>query len=424
MKSRLSLYASGILIVLGMIVLLLARVSEGTKPYGTKVGATTASPQVLTQAQTRQTPASSVSNTSDVATQDTPSPDSSPNVRILDLTFINSLSGWAVGYKCPDPFSCNPITLMWRTTDGGVSWRALPAPQMGIGTTRHEINNIYFANSNDGWAFGPGFFSTHDGGLTWGNNSRGNETIGDLQAIGGKLWGLSSVCAFNCGPLTLVSSDDMGRTWSAAQPQPNIYRSAAGESLASLTVGAEHDMWILSDLGLEVTQPPNSSLLVTHDLGKTWKALPNPPCDSYVGGRLAELPNGRLWLLCPGQPAVGNQEKALYISYDGGMTWKEISNSDSNDPKGLQFGGYAGRLVVTSPDRAWIGGSGLMGTTDGGVKWDFPSGPEPSPGPSLDYGLPIFAVTFMDPAHGWFATGDAVYRTSDSGQTWQWVRLR
>ena len=75
-----------------------------------------------------------------------------------DIFFVDSAYGWAAG------------TGIWRTTDGGTTWRRVP---ILAGTT---LLRIVFADRNRGWALGHDnrVLRTTDGGETWGAARNGS----------------------------------------------------------------------------------------------------------------------------------------------------------------------------------------------------------------------------------------------------------
>jgi len=101
-------------------------------------------------------------------------------------------------------------------------------------------------------------------------------------------------------------------------------------------------------------------------------------------------------------PGAGQQLKQLSRSVDGGAHWTTSELSSS---------GYVADLAVTSGSRAWLafGRGPLSMTVDGGRTWRT----------SLEIYEPgMELVRFVDPLHGWAATSQQLYRTSDGGMHW------
>jgi hypothetical protein len=50
------------------------------------------------------------------------------------------------------------------TVNGGASWRFVETPKVSLGKA---VSSVQVANGLDGWLYGPGLWSTHDGGARW-----------------------------------------------------------------------------------------------------------------------------------------------------------------------------------------------------------------------------------------------------------------
>lgn len=90
------------------------------------------------------------------------------------IFFADPLNGWAVGSVWPEPSRDSDVGLyvgrMWRTQDGGETWRevALPKTSMDAEHARWALNDITFSDNRTGWAVGDGvFLRSSDGGVSW-----------------------------------------------------------------------------------------------------------------------------------------------------------------------------------------------------------------------------------------------------------------
>jgi hypothetical protein len=85
----------------------------------------------------------------------------------MSFSAIDAAHWWVLGsVPCGDR-NCLSVAT---TTDGGASFRSLPAPGAPFGPGRNAppaADQIRFADARDGWAFGPGLYATHDGGWHW-----------------------------------------------------------------------------------------------------------------------------------------------------------------------------------------------------------------------------------------------------------------
>jgi photosystem II stability/assembly factor-like uncharacterized protein len=74
-------------------------------------------------------------------------------------SFLGTGRGWLVATN-----HAGQVATLFRTDDLGRHWQVVPTA--GIPATAH-IFGVVFANPNDGWLWGDGWWSTHDGGATW-----------------------------------------------------------------------------------------------------------------------------------------------------------------------------------------------------------------------------------------------------------------
>lgn len=328
-----------------------------------------------------------------------------PYLTVSSIAFADPLDGWSIETaSCYDEQPC-PLVLH-TTTDGGVTWRPM-APSSraeGLISWIRDVVSIRFATAQDGWAFGPRLFTTHDGGQTWTDENRPGQIVA-LEPRGATAWAIEQSCP-ESGPcaFTLLVSNDRGQTWQGAPVQPPI----AGQLIRP----TESDAWILSQ----------DSLVATHDGGKSWEKLPEPACGAGDLDSLAALPSGQLWLLRLSLPGAGSQLKSLCMSPDGGAHWSLVAEGDPTDPNNLgnlPVSGYANGLAVSTAQRAWLPmNRGLFYTTsDGGQSW------QAVPGIGDPTSVRLGPVLFLDPLHGWVGWAQDIYRTTDGGITWAGATL-
>jgi photosystem II stability/assembly factor-like uncharacterized protein len=328
------------------------------------------------------------------------------HVRIYGVSFADPDHGWLIGYG-----GCSGCPSVVRTTnDGGQTWLVLPDVSARTADDRNtNLDPVTFATRSDGWIYGNRLLATHDGGLTWLDETPPGQTVIDLQAKQGVAWRLdqTGTCpsvATTCTWILQLSSDG-GRRWQRSPTQPPLTISDRAPQLA---VRSPSEAWLYtwSDL------PPHADLVVTHDAGVSWQERPHPCTEpAFVGSQtLAPSLDGQeLWLICGGQPSAGQQPKRLFASADDGRHWTE--------PGKVTWGGYVGPLVALSAERAFWGesrgGGVVLGTRDGGRTWQ----PEIREPESLD--LLRAPIPFVDARHGWIVGPYAVWRTTDGGDAWQ-----
>jgi hypothetical protein len=84
----------------------------------------------------------------------------------LSFTAVSATDWWVLGSVPCRSRDCPAIV----TTDGGATFQPRPAPGGPFGRGLDlpaAARSIRFADSSDGWAFGPALYATHDGGRHW-----------------------------------------------------------------------------------------------------------------------------------------------------------------------------------------------------------------------------------------------------------------
>jgi hypothetical protein len=123
-----------------------------------------------------------------------------------------------------------------------------------------------------------------------------------------------------------------------------------------------------------------------------------------------------LVLGCGGQPGVGNQIKRLYLSHDGGRTWRRLA--------GLPFPGYLGAVSVTPAGTIFASGgrSDVYMSRNRGQTWHV--SPSLRRADSAD-GL---AATMITSSEGFALQASIYYKqiwfTYDGGRHWTPVTVR
>ena len=100
-----------------------------------------------------------------VPTESTATTVNSPRFAATSASFTSTQLGWVLGTS---PCGKNLCTSLVHTTDGGNTWRRIPAPPAPVNSsTRTGVSELHFANDIDGYAFGgSALWVTHDGGGT------------------------------------------------------------------------------------------------------------------------------------------------------------------------------------------------------------------------------------------------------------------
>jgi BNR/Asp-box repeat len=355
------------------------------------------------------------------------------------------------------------LAIMSRTTDGGRTWRRLPAPA-------DHVDGIQFFTARDGLAWGPGLYTTTDGGETW-HDIKPSEPLQAVDAKDGIAWMIVSEClGQDACHLELRISHDYGKTWfdslslhdfatpdvadgvmwliertCVPQQTPQCIsklrisrdkgRSWGYANLQVPIQGSDYqllranttDAWILSRDTVQFDSEDHFGqykhyLISTGDGGRSWQVR-SQPCPASMTGRGVGLPGGYIWLLCTGRFDQGvAQPKELYVSSDWGSHWDLRANSRSPNQKrgawSLEYRYGVATFGAISPKVAWMIYSEYLSeiTFDGGYTWV-------GTGVTDGGGGGMGPVVFIDSKHAWFGSRGAIYYSEDGGHTWTAVGL-
>lgn len=229
---------------------------------------------------------------------------------------------------------------VYKSTDAGKTWQ-----NTGLKESHHVARIIVHPTNSDvvyvaamGHLFSPnqerGVFKTTDGGKSWKKVLYLNDRTGAIDLV--------------------INRND-----------PHTLYAALYECL--------RDPWRIQDGG------PGSRIYKTTDGGANWKKLENGLPAGTIGRigldlyqknphtLYAVVDNRNAKVGTEGRPALIGGE--VYRTDDAGQSWRKVS-ADKDDVS--RKSGYAFnqiRVAVNNPDRAFITGSNLLETTDGGKTW-------------------------------------------------------
>lgn len=314
----------------------------------------------------------------------------------------------------------------YRTVDTGATWTRLDALPEASFNSLLRVGTRFYATREDA------VYASADGGATWSRIGKVGNPVLRLFADGGILYaatysgGLSlsrdggatwtgmgmpggtavSLCA-NAGRIFAGLAEDVaiyrspgrGAEWSPSLPwEENL--PALGFPLSGVTAVYGDGERMAARIHTAATGP--GRLRLSSDGGVTW---------------ITDTSSARFWTLFQAGPrlfadaafdALGN-EQGFYRSDDFGGSWTRIS-----DPLGAQALAGLGPWLLAATPKA------LLRSDDGGARWTPPIGSPvggsvggPVGGPE---GVAVLAVGGND----LFAASDTgLYRSADSGRTWE-----
>ncbi len=342
---------------------------------------------------------------------------------LIRLDFLDSQRGFGLF----DEYVKGACSLAVAPThDGGVTFSAraaLPSPASCSGPW-----SLAFDDHGDGFVYGPGLVTSHDGGQTW-TNPGSSILVLSIIPVGSSVWQLGAQCdgtdSTSTCALDLYVSGDGGRTWADSDQMPGgviRYYSALFGWTWLVRPSASTGVVVFPKWDVN-SDTSTTALLTTADGGQTWAQqatpcpMPNP--DVYL---MANAPDGTTWLSCSGEPAMGSMLKSVMRSANGGRTWTVEASCAQGPSCGDLAYGYLGGLAGLSAATAVINGArgSFLITHDGGVTWTQSTLPE------TDHSTPSSGLDFVNAREGWVVVGDQYYgsslwRTIDGGNSWRQV---
>jgi photosystem II stability/assembly factor-like uncharacterized protein len=333
---------------------------------------------------------------------------------------MDAQSGWAVLSD-----SQTKERLLLRTSDGGIHWKDV-TPQDSTG--RKIIVNQAYASApmplssaiawvlptnREGKATTDEMFRTTDGGRTWRSlpNPGHPSVVGPIFFMNPREgWLIASIDSYMGNHLVdIYYSTDGGGTWkkvASVTPEDQSSGLSVSGGKASITFRNSTTGWVTVDR-LDGGAP---FLYVTRDGGRTWRpvSMPLPPEAGTRWRALSSPPKFftdkdgivPVWFGFLPDP-VTDSVRVLYTTHDGGTTWK------------YQQPFPRGEVVMVDIDHAWAwDGVVLRVTSDSGRTWnELPKNPL--------FG-DVRQFNFVSPQIGWAirSTPPLMLRTSDGGFAW------
>jgi photosystem II stability/assembly factor-like uncharacterized protein len=332
-------------------------------------------------------------------------------------TFISDDDAWVLAASQCGSGWCPEIR---HTTDRGQSWTTIASPPTPIdGDGPQAISVLRFADADDGFAFYPGLWVTHDAGAQWHQEVLPGAVLA-LAAANREAYAVVVPCWPFSAPCTTPAS---------------LWRSPAGSDSWQQVSGVVLPFNTTPDLQLQgsavyLLASATSTFLGAED-GIHFEQLADP-CTSQDGFlsqpvSFALSTPSDLAVLCGGGAAAGSEMKEVLVSSDGGNSYKQVA--------GPPFGGGAGEIAAASPSTLVVsaisGASSLYRTSGADAAWSIPL-------EFGDGGIGFTDLGFTDSTDGVVIRGPnpivslaslnqpglgTLYLTDDAGATWSAVNI-
>ncbi|MGE5590866.1 MAG: WD40/YVTN/BNR-like repeat-containing protein, partial [Bacillota bacterium] len=282
---------------------------------------------------------------------------------VQDVSFLDANRGFGIG-TASDP------SALVRTEDGGATWTLVDAK-----LTRPFVA-ISFVDPSSGWAMAEGLASarqilhTGDGGRTWTQTAALPDDQADGLAPSYPYLRFFSASDGLVEPLewpqtTVARSRDGGKTWS---PQGSLTRKS-GSWIKLAFVSPDQGFAAVQNPRQGSGTTGAVTLLKTDDGGRTWANLPALEGDYWVQG-LAFLSTDRGFLLVRRDPLSPQPTEELLQTADGGKSWKPLAVSAGGPSPLSEAPSEAIRLLFADDAHGWIlTPGGMLATRDGGRTW-------------------------------------------------------
>lgn len=187
-----------------------------------------------------------------------------------------------------------------------------------------------------------------------------------LNGNGGLAWGVTR------NALRLYYTQDQGETWANISPSENVQFPANPQYGQSIYFVDSTNGWIVRE-GMGGT---DTMVLRTNNGGVSWSLSSLSKTDKVTAISFVSPEKG--WILTTVDTSIGKQDKTLYFTKDGGITWNRMSSTDQDGnevSKEISSRGYTTGMTFSDPKHGFLtaiefGTPKLYVTSDGGEHWN------------------------------------------------------
>jgi len=335
----------------------------------------------------------------------------------LAFTAISATHWWVLG-SVPSGRRDRPVIV--TTTDGGVTFRSMPAPGGRFGPALDSppaAGSIRFADPSDGWVFGPALYVTHDGGRRWTAISVPGQ-VTDLEPGLGEVFAVITPPAPRCSATgTCTSRTPAPQLW-RARPSSDRWTAdpAAGGVAGALAVHGD-SVWLINTLSTRDGPAAGTGLLHSADGGGQFAVEPEPI--PGIGCSYSPATDAVLWSYCS-----GGHFMLAYLSADAGAHFASIGPGEGQRatpddyPNGSTLEAASAATAAAASD---LPGSPLIRTVNGGATWHAVQAPPDGTGTwsLIGFTTPEVGYALWEHQTGTYSTNTArLWRTTTAGATW------
>jgi hypothetical protein len=348
------------------------------------------------------------------------------NFRPTSVTFTGPHVGAVIG-QAGTPGHCATAycTSLAGTSDYGSTWYGVSAPLTGPPDGASGVGQLRFLDNSNGWAFGPQLWVTHDGGAHWTRESTGGMRVTDLETAGTRAFALFATCTgtgqdygANCTGFSLYTSLAGSNRW---QPVPG---AAAGLPAGSGPAAASLVLTGGPSGGRGYLLAPTGQLFSGPLTGGAWTvASQQEPCapgtpgpSGQPTGALLTAVSSQLVMVCASatSAATDTQAKSVVESSDNGVNWSTAEQAPATGIATSLAAQNQGRQVVLATE------AGLYLSGDGGSTWRLV---QASPAHAAQGASGFSYIGMTSAADGVALPADPglheVFITTNGGATWQ-----
>jgi hypothetical protein len=297
------------------------------------------------------------------------------NFRPTSVTFVGPNVGAVIGQALhPGQCATQFCTSLAGTSDYGGHWYGVSAPLTGSPDGAQGVSQLRFLTVRDGWAFGPQLWVTYNGGADWTRESTNGMRVTDLETVGDRAFALFASCSgtgpdygADCTSFSLYTSLEGSGEW---QPVPGPATSLQGTGQAAaaslvLTGGPSG--------GRGYLLAPSGELLSGPLTGGAWAVVrQQEPCtpgapgpSGQPTGTLLTAVSAQLIMVCTSATSTSGdtQAKSIMESSDQGVSWSKAGLAPAAGIATSLAAQNQGQQVVLATD------AGIYLSGDGGSTW-------------------------------------------------------